>query len=64
MSFISKDIIILGFTKPTIYNKIYIINIYNKIVTITLSNLGEAISRLGSYNKLLILRDFNLYYPL
>ena len=64
MSFISKDIIALGFTNPATYDKVYIINVYNKTATATLSDLGEAIDRLGSYEKLLVLGDFNLHHPL
>ena len=63
ISYITKDIIALEVTNP-LYNKLYIINVYNKVVTNTLHDLGEAISKLDSYNKLLMLGDFNLHYLL
>ena len=64
VSYITKDIITLEITNPALYNKLYIINVYNEVVTNILSNLGEAIRKLGSYDELLILGDFNLHYPL
>ena len=64
VSFISQDIIALGLTNPATHDKVYIINVYNETATATLSDLGEAIDRLGSYDKLLVLGDFNLHHPL
>ena len=64
VSYITKDIITLEITNPALYNKLCIINVYNEVVTNTLSDLGEAIRKLGSYNELLVLGDFNLHYPL
>jgi hypothetical protein len=49
---------------PTLYNKLYIINVYNKVATNTLQDLRETIGKIGSYNELFILEDFNLYYLL
>ena len=64
VSYITKDIITLEITNPALHNKLRIINVYNEVVTNTLSDLGEAIRKLGSYDELLVLGDFNLHHPL
>ena len=63
-SYITKDIIALEITNPTLYNKLCIINVYNEVVTNTLSDLGEAIGRIDHHDELLVLGDFNLHHPL
>ena len=64
VSYITKDIIALEITNPTLHNKLCIINVYNEVVTSTLSDLGEAIGRLDPDDELLVLGDFNLHHPL
>jgi hypothetical protein len=40
---INKDIIVLEIINPTLNNKLRIINVYNKVATNSLYDLGEAI---------------------
>jgi ribonuclease HI len=60
---ISKDIIALAITNPTLRNKLNIINVYNEVVTNTLQVLDETIQGLDSRDELLVLGDFNLHHP-
>lgn len=64
VSYITKDIIALEITSPSLYNKLCVINVYNKVVTNTLHDLREVIGRFSPRNELLVLRDFNLYHSL
>ena len=64
VSYITKDIIVLEITNPTLNNKLRIIDVYNEVATNTLHNLGEAIRKLDSHDELLVLGDFNLHHPL
>ncbi|KAG9235720.1 hypothetical protein BJ875DRAFT_440095 [Amylocarpus encephaloides] len=64
VSYITKDIITLEITNSTTTNKLSIFNVYNEVVTDTLSDVREAISKLDPHDELLVLGDFNLHHPL
>jgi hypothetical protein len=64
VSFITKDIIALAITNPTLHNRLHVINVYNEVVTDTFYDLRETISKLDSNDELLVLGDFNLHHPL
>jgi hypothetical protein len=64
VSYTTKDIITLEIANPSQNNRIHIINVYNEVATNTLSNLREAIGKLGPGEELLVLGDFNLHHPL
>jgi ribonuclease HI len=64
VSYISKDVIALAISNPTLRNKLHIINVYNEVGTDTLQDLEETIQRLDSRDDLLVLGDFNLHHPL
>lgn len=64
MQHITKDITSLEITNPNLRNKLRIFNVYNEVGTSTISDLGEAIAKLDSYEGLLVLGDFNLHHPL
>jgi len=61
---ITGDITSLEITNPSSHNKIRIFNVYNEAGTSAISDLGEAIAKLDSYEELLVLGDFNLHHPL
>jgi ribonuclease HI len=64
VSFITKDIIALAIINPILHNKFHVINVYNEVVTSTLQDLRETISRLDPRDEILMLGDFNLHHPL
>jgi ribonuclease HI len=64
ISYITKDIITLEISSPNLQNRLCVINVYNKVATDTLYDLGRAISNLDPRDELLILGDFNLHHPL
>ena len=64
VSYITKDIIALEIANSTMTSKLRILNVYNEVVTNTLSDLREAIGKLDPQDELLVLGDFNLHHPL
>ncbi|RDL32701.1 uncharacterized protein BP5553_09157 [Venustampulla echinocandica] len=61
---VSKDITSLEMTSPGSNSKICVFNVYNEVGTRTISDLEEAIAKVDSHERLLVLGDFNLHYPL
>jgi hypothetical protein len=64
VSYITKGIIALEIANSTLDNKLHIFNVYNEIVTNTLFELRDAISKVDPQDELLVLGDFNLHHPL
>ena len=64
VSFVTKDIIALEITHPTLHHSLSIINVYNELGTSTLQNLRETVTSLATGQECIILGDFNLHHPL
>lgn len=64
VSFITKDIILLEITHPTLHHKLSIINVYNEVGTSTLSDLRDSLGSLDPDHEIMLLGDFNLHHPL
>jgi hypothetical protein len=64
VSYITTDIIALKIANHTLHNKLCIFNVYNEVVTDTLSDLEEAIGGIDPDHELILLGDLNLHHPL
>lgn len=49
---------------PILHHKLSIINVYYELGTNTLLDLRQIMTTLATKYEIIVLRDFNLYYPL
>ena len=64
VSYIAKDIILLKLSNSDPSRTMHIFNVYNEVITDTLTTLAEAMGALDSHDEVVVLGDFNLHHPL